>query len=213
MTIIHNNLKAADKNYPVIFSALTFLLLLFSFVFAVSKEVWVLEVMPILLGFPVLFFTYKRFKFTSLAYVLLVIHFIIICVGAIYTYAEVPLGYWMKEWFGFARNNYDKIGHFAQGFIPAIIIREVLLRTSPLRQGKWLGFIVASICLAISALYEIAEWWSAVALKTSAEAFLGLQGYEWDSQSDMFFALIGAIAALLLLSKLHDKLLKVLETR
>ncbi|PJE70971.1 MAG: hypothetical protein COU99_09255 [Sulfurimonas sp. CG10_big_fil_rev_8_21_14_0_10_36_24] len=114
----------------------------------------------------------------------------------------------MQEWFGFERNNYDKIGHFAQGFIPAMVAHEILLRTSPLQKGKWLSFIVTSICLAISACYEMIEWWTAVAQGASADAFLGTQGYEWDAQSDMFYALIGAIVALLLLSGLHNKLLK-----
>jgi putative membrane protein len=126
-------------------------------------------------------------------------------VGAIYTYAEVPLGYWMQEWFGFTRNNYDKIGHFAQGFVPAMLIRELLLRTSPLHRGKWLSFIVVSICLAISALYELIEWWVAIIQGASAEDFLGTQGYVWDAQSDMFFALLGAIFSLLLLSKTQDR--------
>ena len=128
--------------------------------------------------------------------------------GGIYTYAKVPLGFWIQDWFGFERNNYDKIGHFVQGFIPALLAREILLRTSPLQIGKWLNFIVVSICLAISALYELIEWWAAIAQGASAEAFLGTQDYEWDAQSDMFLALIGAIASLLLLSGFHNKLLR-----
>ena len=114
----------------------------------------------------------------------------------------------MQDWFGFSRNNYDKIGHFAQGFIPALLVREILLRTSPLRQGKWLSCIVASICLAISAFYELLEWWVAALQGESAESFLGTQGYIWDAQSDMFFALMGAIAALVFFSKYHNKVLK-----
>jgi len=166
---------------------------------------WVLEVFPILLGLPILFFTYKRFPFTNLIYSLLIIHFIILAVGGIYTYANVPLGYWMQDWFGFSRNNYDKIGHFAQGFVPALLVREVLLRTSPLKQGKWLSFIVVSICLAISAFYELIEWWVAAIQGASAEDFLGTQGDPWDAQSDMLFALIGAITALLIFSKYHNR--------
>jgi putative membrane protein len=142
-----------------------------------------------------------------LVYGLLILHFIILAVGGIYTYAEVPLGFWMQDWFGFERNNYDKIGHFVQGFIPAILTREVLIRTSSLQKGKWLNFIVVSICLAISAFYELLEWWAAIAQGASAEAFLGTQGYEWDAQSDMFLALIGASVALLILSRAHDKFL------
>ena len=195
-------------NYPILFSAFTFIILAISFVFSFDRKTWVLEVFPILVGFPILFFTYKRFPFTNLIYILLIIHFLIISIGGIYTYAEVPLGYWMQDWFGFSRNNYDKIGHFAQGFIPALLVREILLRTSPLKQGKWLNFIVASICLAISAFYELAEWWVAAIQGESAESFLGMQGYAWDAQSDMFFALVGAISALVIFSKYHNRSLK-----
>ena len=172
---------------------------------------YVLEVFPILFGFPILFFTYKRFPLTKLIYILLLIHFVILSVGAIYTYAKVPLGYWMQDWFGFSRNNYDKIGHFAQGFVPALLVREILLRTSSLQQGKWLNFIIVSICLAISAFYELIEWWVSAIQGASAEEFLGTQGDPWDAQSDMLFALIGAIIALIVFSKYHNRLLKELK--
>ena len=194
--------------YPAIFSVYTVTLLIVSYWLAKDKETYILEVLPVLIMFPVLFFTYNRFRLTRLVYILLGIHFVVLCVGGIYTYAEVPLGFRMQDWFGFTRNNYDKIGHFAQGFIPAILTREVLLRTSPLRPGKWLAFIVTSICLAISALYEMFEWMVAVIKGDSAEAFLGTQGDEWDTQSDMFFCLVGAIVALGTLSRLHDKVLE-----
>ena len=197
-----------QQNYPLLFSACTLVILTVSFVLSFDRMTWVLEVFPILLGFPILFFTYKRFPLTRLMYILLIIHFIILSVGGIYTYAKVPLGYWLQDWFGFTRNNYDKIGHFAQGFVPALLVREILLRTSPLRQGKWLNFIIISICLAISAFYELIEWWVSVMQGASAEDFLGTQGYVWDAQSDMFMALIGAITALMLFSKYHNKLLK-----
>ena len=196
------------RDYPVLFSVCTLILLLVSFVLSFDRMTWVLEVFPILLGFPVLFFTYKRFPLTGLIYILLIIHFLILSVGGIYTYAKVPLGYWMQDWFGFSRNNYDKIGHFAQGFVPALLIREVLLRTSPLKQGKWLNFIIVSICLAISAFYEIIEWWVSAVQGASAEDFLGTQGDAWDAQSDMLFALIGAIVALCAFSNYHNKQLK-----
>ena len=192
-------------NYPILFSICALVILLISFIFTFDRVTWILEVFPILFGLPILFFTYKRFPFTNLIYCLLIVHFIILAVGGIYTYAEVPLGYWMQDWFGFSRNNYDKIGHFAQGFIPALLIREVLLRTSPLKQGKWLGFIVVSICLAISAFYELLEWFVSAIQGASAEDFLGTQGYVWDAQSDMLFAFIGAITALLLFSEIHTK--------
>ena len=196
------------QDYPILFSVCTLAILIISFVFTFDRMTWVLEVFPILLGFPILFFTYKRFPFTRLIYSLLLIHFIILAVGGIYTYAEVPLGYWMQDWFGFSRNNYDKIGHFAQGFVPALLIRELLLRTSPLKQGKWLNVIVVSICLAISAFYELIEWWVSALQGASAEDFLGTQGYVWDAQSDMLFAFIGAIAALAIFSKYHNKFLR-----
>jgi len=141
-------------------------------------------------------------------YLLILIHFTILSVGGIYTYAKVPLGFWMEDCFHFTRNHYDRIGHFAQGFIPAMLIREVLLRTSPLKPGKWLSFIIVCMCLAISAFYELIEWWTAASQGASAEAFLGTQGDVWDSQWDMFFALIGAITALLTLSKVHNKALE-----
>ena len=194
-----------NSKYPILFTAATFIILLTSLVLANSKTNWVLEVFPILIGFPVLFFTYRKFRFTDLVYALLIIHFIILAVGAVYTYAEVPLGYWMQDWFGFSRNNYDKIGHFARGFIPALLARELLIRTSPLRPGKWLAFIVLCVCLAISAFYEIIEWWVAAVQGASAEEFLGTQGYIWDAQSDMLFALIGAACALLLFSRYQNR--------
>ncbi|HDS05523.1 MAG TPA: DUF2238 domain-containing protein, partial [Deltaproteobacteria bacterium] len=132
----------------------------------------------------------------------------ILAVGSIYTYAEVPLGFWMQEWFNFSRNHYDRIGHFAQGFIPAILAREILIRTSPLRPGKWLFFLVVCVCLAISAFYEFIEWWVVLVQGSSAEAFLGTQGDVWDTHWDMLFAMTGAIVALLTLSKLHNRFLK-----
>ena len=198
----------ADMNnkhdYPITFSVCALIILAGSFVLTFDRMTWVLEVFPVLLGLPILFFTYKRFPFTRLIYVLLIIHFVILAVGGIYTYAKVPLGYWMQDWFGFSRNNYDKIGHFAQGFIPAMVARELLLRASPLKQGKWLNFVVISICLAISAFYELIEWWVAAIQGASAEEFLGTQGDMWDAQSDMLCALVGAIAALAAFSKYHD---------
>ena len=195
------------QKYPILFSVFTLIILAVSFVLTFDPITYLLEVFPVLIGFPILFFTYKRFPLTKLIYILLLIHFVILSIGGIYTYAKVPLGYWMQDWFGFSRNNYDKIGHFAQGFVPAMLIREVLLRTSPLKQGKWLNFIVISICLAISAFYELIEWWVSALQGASAEDFLGTQGDAWDAQSDMLFALIGAIVALVVFSKYHNKLL------
>ena len=200
-----------SRKYPILFTLITLFILAGSCILARDRFTWVLEVFPILLGLPLLFFTYRKFRFTNLLYVMLIIHFVILAVGGIYTYAKVPLGFWMQDWFHFSRNNYDKIGHFAQGFIPAILARELLLRTSPLKAGRWLNFLVISVCLAISAMYELIEWWTSVAQGASAEAFLGTQGDPWDAQSDMLFALIGAIAAVLLLSRLHDKAIERLN--
>lgn len=194
-------------NYPVLFSITTILILVGSFMLTRDRGTWVLEVFPILIGFPILFFTYKRFPLTNLLYILIVLHFIILAVGGIYTYAEVPLGFWMQEWFHFSRNHYDRIGHLAQGFIPAILVREVIIRTTPLRPGKMLFFIVVCVCLAVSAFYEFIEWWTVLVKGSSAEAFLGTQGDVWDAQWDMFFAMVGAIAAQITLSKVHDKFL------
>lgn len=169
---------------------------------------WFLEVLPALVGFVLLAATYRRFRFTDLAYVLMAIHACILMVGGHYTYAEVPLFHWVRDAFHLARNNYDKVGHFAQGFIPAILTREILLRTSPLRPGKWLSFLTVSVCLALSAVYEFIEWWVALATGEGADAFLGTQGYVWDTQSDMLYAAIGAILSLVLLSRVHDRMLQ-----
>jgi putative membrane protein len=172
---------------------------------------WLMEVAPILIGLPLLLISHRHFPLTPLLYRLLFLHALILMVGGHYTYAEVPLGFWMKEAFGFARNHYDRIGHFAQGFVPAILTREILLRCSPLVPGKWLFFLCASVCLAFSACYEFIEWWSAVIGGEAAEAFLGTQGDVWDTQWDMFFCLIGALTALTLLSKYHDHVLTELS--
>ncbi len=173
---------------------------------------WLLEVLPALIGFIILAFTYNRFRLTPLTYTLILIHSIILMVGGHYTYAEVPLFDWLQDVFELERNNYDKVGHLAQGFIPAIIAREILVRKSIVSGKGWLGFIVVCICLAISAFYELIEWWVAVLSGESAEAFLGTQGYIWDTQSDMLLALIGAVIALILLSRMHDKQLAKIDS-
>ena len=209
---------------------------------------WLLEVFPVLIGLPVAFAVQRRFPLSGLLLGLLWLHSVILIVGGHYTYARVPLGDWAMEWFGWPRNNYDKLGHFAQGFVPAILVREILLRASPLglgwspasilRQGygrqagraelpapsvssesdqparrsgstsgpsKWLGFLVVSVCLAFSAFYELLEWAVAELSGTAADDFLGTQGYAWDTQTDMALALVGAVAALLLLARAHDR--------
>ena len=171
---------------------------------------WFLEVSPAIIGALVLALTYKSFKLTPLLYILILIHCIILMIGGHYTYAEVPLFDNMKELFGFSRNNYDKVGHFAQGFVPALITREKILRKNVINGTAWQILFIVSFSLAFSAIYEIFEWWVAIATGTQAEAFLGTQGYIWDTQSDMGFALLGAIVGLISLSKLHDQqLLKI----
>ena len=175
-----------------------------------DRPTWLLEVFPALIALPLLAVTYRRFGLTTLAYCLVAVHALILIYGGAYTYARVPLGFMLQEWFELARNPYDRIGHFAQGFVPAILAREILLRTSPLRRGKWLNFLVVCVCLAISASYELFEWAAAVVLGQGADEFLGTQGDPWDTQSDMGMALIGAIAAVALLSRWHDRQLAVL---
>jgi putative membrane protein len=176
-----------------------------------DRLTWFLEVAPALAGFVVLAATYRRFPLTTLTYVLLWIHALILMVGGYYTYAEMPLFNWLRDTYHLSRNYYDRVGHLAQGFVPAIVSREILLRKSPLRPGGWLFLIVVCICLSISALYELIEWRAAVALGSAADAFLGTQGDPWDTQWDMAMALIGAILALLLLSRAHDRALERLK--
>lgn len=176
-----------------------------------TRLTWVLETLPVMMALPVLIITYKKFPLTNLTYTLIAIHAMILMLGAHYSYAKVPLGFWMEDWFGWTRNNYDKIGHFMQGFGPAIYTREIVSRTSPLRRGKWLGFISIAVPLAFSACYEIIEWLASLSNPTDTEAFLGTQGYIWDTQSDMFLCLIGSMVALLLLGKLHNTYLRKLD--
>jgi len=176
-----------------------------------DRTTWWLEVAPILIAAPVLIVTARRFPLTPLAYRLIFVHALILMLGGHYTYAEVPLGFWIQRVFGFARNHYDRIGHLAQGFVPAIVVREILIRRSPLRPGKWLTFLALCACLAISAVYELVEWWAALLGGEGADAFLGTQGDQWDTQWDMFLALLGAASALLLLSRLHDRQIARLE--
>ena len=173
-----------------------------------DSTTWVLEVLPAVVGFAVMVATRRRFPLTSLAYLLILAHCIVLMVGGHYTYAEVPLFDWIRDGFGLERNNYDKLGHFMQGFVPAIVAREILVRNAIIAGKGWMSFMIVCICLAISAFYELIEWWVAILSDEAAEAFLGTQGYVWDTQSDMMYALVGAIAALVLLSKLHDKQIK-----
>lgn len=186
-------------------TAILAILLLISGIQPFDRTTWWLEVIPVLIVVPLLFATYKAFPLSPLLYGLIFLHAIVLIVGGAYSYARVPLGFEMAQWFGLERNPYDKIGHFMQGFVPAIAAREILIRNHILSKGKMLSFIVICIVLAISASYELIEWAAALSLGQGAEEFLGTQGDEWDTQSDMFFALIGSITALLLFSRWHDR--------
>ena len=170
-----------------------------------DRYTWILEVTPAIAAAILLVATYRRFPLTPLAYRLIFLHACVLMLGGHYTYAEVPLGFWVRDLLGLGRNHYDRLGHFIQGFVPAIVAREILLRKTPLRPGGWTFFIVTCICLAISALYEFIEWWTALASGTAADAFLGTQGDVWDTQWDMFLCLIGALTSQILLSRLHDR--------
>jgi putative membrane protein len=170
-----------------------------------DRATWLLEVAPVLIAMPLLWVTHVRFPLTPLAYALIALHAVILMLGGHYTYARVPLGDWVRDAFDLARNHYDRLGHVAQGFVPAIVAREILLRQTSLRPGAWLFTLVAATCLAISACYEFLEWWTALLVGGAAEAFLATQGDVWDTQWDMFLALCGALAAQLLLARWHDR--------
>lgn len=169
-----------------------------------DRMTWALENAPVWVGLAILCFTHRRFPLSSLCLFLLAIHSLILALGGHYTYAKVPAGDWVRDAFGLARNHYDRVGHFAQGFIPAIFVRELLLRKTPLTRGGWLNFLTVSVCLAFSASYELFEWWTAALTGEAASDFLGTQGDPWDTQWDMFLATLGAITSLLLLSRAHD---------
>jgi putative membrane protein len=177
-----------------------------------DRVTWFLEAAPVLIAAFLLLATHDKFPFTTLAYILICVHGLILIVGAAYTYAQVPAGHWVQDWLDLQRNPYDRLGHFAQGFVPAIVTREILIRTFRLAPGGFLFFVTLCICLAISAFYELIEWWTALALGQGAEHFLGTQGDEWDTQWDMFLALVGAVASQLFLSRLHDRQLRALHS-
>lgn len=176
-----------------------------------ERVTWWLEVLPVLIALPVLWATYRSYPLTSLLYACIFVHAAILILGGAYSYARVPLGFELQQWLGLDRNPYDKIGHFAQGFVPAMVAREILLRGGYVQGRRMLAFLVVCVVLAISATYELVEWWAALALGQGADEFLGTQGDPWDTQSDMFFALIGAVVALLLLSRWHDRQLQALQ--
>lgn len=189
----------------LVLAALTVLVLAVSGIQPFDRLTWLLETFPVMLGLPLLVATRRRFPLTPLVYRLLFVHGLILMLGGHYTYARVPAGFWLQDWFDLARNHYDRLGHLAQGFVPAMLAREILVRVTPLRPGGWLFFLTASVALAISACYEFIEWGVALVMGMDADAFLATQGDVWDTQWDMFLALLGALAAQILLSRLHDR--------
>jgi putative membrane protein len=197
--------RAASPRLPLAMLAAVAAVFAWSGIAPQERLTWFLEIAPLLAAIPLLWLTWRRFPLTPLVYVLIALHACILAVGGHYTYARVPLGFWAQDALGLARNHYDRLGHFAQGFVPAMITREVLLRLTPLRRGGWLFFLVTCVCLAISACYEFTEWWAALAGGEAAAAFLGTQGDVWDTQWDMFLALLGALTAQLALSRLQDR--------
>lgn len=176
-----------------------------------DRLTWWMEIAPVLIAAPVLFWTHRKFPLTTLLYVVITVHALVLILGGAYTYARVPLGFWLQDMFDLGRNPYDRIGHFMQGFGPALIAREVLLRGKHVASGRMLAFLVICIVLAISAVYELIEWWAALGLGQGAEEFLGTQGDPWDTQSDMFMALIGATVALAGFSRLQDRQIREIE--
>lgn len=197
--------------YPSILLLLFVAVLTWSGIQPKESFTWVLEVFPAVIGAVVLILTRKSFPFTPLVYTFIFIHACILCVGGHYTYAEVPPFDWLREAFHHSRNNYDKVGHFAQGFVPALIIREILIRKEVVTKKGWLNFIVVCICMAISAAYELLEWFVSLFSGEAGDAFLGTQGYVWDTQSDMLYATVGATLALVLLSSIQNKQIKKLS--
>ncbi|WOT05623.1 DUF2238 domain-containing protein [Shewanella youngdeokensis] len=194
-------------NKRVLWLVIFFVVLIWSAVGPNDQFTWFLEVLPAIIALPILIYTRNSFALTSLAYVLILIHCVILMIGGHYTYAEVPLFDWIAEWTGSTRNNYDKVGHLAQGFIPAILARELYIRLDVVKVGAWCNFLAVCFALAFSAFYELIEWWVAELTGEDAEAFLGTQGYVWDTQSDMAMALVGATLAVFILSRYHNKLI------
>lgn len=192
------------RHEPLILLTAALAVMVWSGISPYDRPTWWLEVAPVLVAIPLLWLTRRSFPLTPLAYRLILLHALVLMVGAHYTYARVPPGFWLQDLLDLSRNHYDRLGHFMQGFVPAILAREILLRTSPLRPGKWLAFLVTCVCLSISASYEFIEWWTAVAAGVAAEYFLATQGDPWDTQWDMLMALVGAVAAQAALTRPHD---------
>ena len=192
--------------------ALFFLGLLISAIKPHDYFTWILEVFPAILGFLALVFTYKKFQFTNLTYVMILFHCYILFIGGHYTYAQVPLFEWIKDTFHQTRNNYDKVGHFIQGFVPAFITRELFIRLNIIQSKRWIAFLTICVCTTISVVYEFLEWFVSLQSGESGDSFLGTQGYIWDTQSDMLYAMIGAICMVVLFSRWHDKEIAAIKT-
>ncbi|WP_256077974.1 DUF2238 domain-containing protein [Massilia sp. YIM B04103] len=206
-------MNTSSSRLHLLLTAAMFAVLIWSGLAPYDRATWVMEVAPVFIAFPLMLATYRRFPLTDLLYVLILLHAIVLMVGGAYTYARVPFGFDLQHWLGLGRNPYDKIGHFFQGFVPALVAREILLRGRHIAGRKMLAFVVVCIVLAISATYELIEWGAAVAMGQGADEFLGTQGDPWDTQSDMFTALIGSIAALLLLARWQDRQIAAIGRR
>lgn len=202
-----------SNSFPLLLLAVVLAVIGWSAVAPLERVTWWLEVSPAFVAFIAIAWTWRRFRLTDLALTLIALHAIVLAVGGHYTYALVPLGDWMRDLFGFTRNHYDRIGHFAQGFVPAVVGREILIRNHVVARRGWLGFLVVCICLAISAVYELIEWWTALISGDGAVAFLGTQGDTWDTQQDMAMAGVGAICAVVFLARWHDRQIARLEER
>ena len=209
--IAHDTLHATRTRALLAATAVLLALLVLSGWRPYDRATWAMEVAPVVIALPLLWTTYRRFPLTTLLYACIFVHALVLMLGGAYTYARVPLGFQIAELFGLHRNPYDKIGHFFQGFVPVLVAREILIRGDFVRGRKMLAFIVVCIVLAISATYEFIEWGAALALGQGADEFLGTQGDPWDTQSDMFFALLGAVAALVLFSRVHDRQIRQLD--
>ncbi|MCU0756270.1 MAG: DUF2238 domain-containing protein [Xanthomonadales bacterium] len=205
MSIDHRAIASVDTRSGRVLLGGVAAALFWSGIAPADRLTWLLEVIWVLVGVPILLATRRRYPLTRLLYGLIALHCLILIVGGRYTYAQVPLGFWVQDWFDFSRNHYDRLGHFAQGFVPAILARELLLRQTPLQPGGWLSYLCVAAALSFSAFFEMIEWWAALTWGGAADAFLATQGDVWDTQWDMFMALIGACTALALLSRWHDR--------
>jgi putative membrane protein len=200
------------KRYLVGLLLLVLLLLALTAIKPYDRGTWLMEVAPVIIAIPVLILTYRRLPLTTLLYTLIFLHAIVLIVGGVYTYARVPLGFWMQEIFSLSRNHYDRIGHFCQGFVPTLIAREILLKNDHVKNGRMLVFLCICVAMAISAWYELIEWAAALGLGQAADEFLGTQGDPWDTQWDMFMCFVGSVTAILTLSRLQDRQMKSMDS-